>query len=120
MDAEAVNRLSDAPAFPLLSTGPIWLLLVLLLFLGGWWWWRQRQAGGLRAAGELSIQILATRPLGPRSHLAIVEAAGQRSLIATTAQGVHYLRDLPAAGAGASFASHLPPASPESPSSDPA
>jgi len=116
MENSVPSELPTSPDFPLLSTGPLWLVLILLLFVGAWWWWKRTQGGGLRGnRSELSIQILATRPLGPRSHLAIVEAAGLRSLIATTAQGVHYLRDLPAPEAGPespdapSFADHLEP-----------
>lgn len=93
-----------------MATGPFWLFFLIVLGIGAWWWWR-RYSGGMPRGGrsELSIQILATRPLGPRSHLAIVEAAGQRSLIATTAQGVHYLRDLPVPPTdhGSDFSDHL-------------
>jgi flagellar biogenesis protein FliO len=113
MPTDSASELTTAPGFPLMATGPLWLFLFLALVLGAWWWWARHRGGGWRVRGDqLSIQILATRSLGPRSHLAIIETAGHRSLIATSTQGVQFLRDLPAeAGRGSSdsFARHLAP-----------
>lgn len=95
MSTDGLSGLGASPEFPVVSTGPLWLFISLLLIVGGLWLWRRRQANAPRSVKGLTIEILATRSLGPRSHLAIIEAAGHRSLIATTAQGVHHLRDLP-------------------------
>ena len=111
MESETVTTFGSRPELPLMTTGPLWFVFVLLVLAGVWWWWWKRQRGlAPRSVSDLSIQILATRSLGPRSHLAIIEAAGHRSLIATTAQGVHHLRDLPKddpAIAEVGFARHL-------------
>lgn len=122
METEAATVALGAGAgtgYPLLSTGPLWLLLILLVGLGLWWWRRRSTLVG-QPGNAVQVSILATRPLGPRAHLIVVEAAGHRSLIATTAQSVHFLRDLPSTPSAASpvtpsFADHLEPRS-ESPS----
>lgn len=97
MDRDAADVLSS-PGYPLLLSGPLLALLLLFVGVGVWWLWRKRSLMGPRGVSDLQIHIATTRPLGPRSHLAIVEAAGTRSLIATTPQGVHFLRDLPMSG----------------------
>jgi flagellar biogenesis protein FliO len=94
MNEDAPNVL-NTPGYPLLISGPLMLVLIILGGLALWWLWRKRQLAVRGGGAALQIQITATRPLGARSHLAIVEAAGSRSLIATTPQGVQFLRDLP-------------------------
>ncbi len=103
MGTEVAGPLGDAPGMPWLTTGPLWLLLILMLAAGAWWYWRRRFGHMPATRPDLQIQILATRALGPRNHLVVVETAGHRSLIATSAQGIRFLRDLP-----------LPPQSPAS------
>ncbi|MFW6354938.1 MAG: FliO/MopB family protein [Verrucomicrobiota bacterium] len=124
METEANQPFVTTPELPDFSTGPLILVFVVLAAFGAWWWWRKRGGQLGRTHGGLQIQVLATRPLGPRSHLAVVEVAGCRSLIATTAQGVFHLRELPAGEAPSAtraasadaqeedFARHLSPEGP--------
>ena len=94
MTKEATEVLST-PSYPALVSGPLLALFLILASLILWWLWKRRGLAGLNTASDLQIRVATTRPLGPRAHLAIVEAGGTRSLIATTQQGVHFLRDLP-------------------------
>lgn len=96
------------PEMPLLATGPLMLVVLVAIGVIAWWIWRRRVGGLGGAQSGLRIEVLATRPLGPRSHLAVVETAGVRSLIATTAQGVTFLRDLPREEAPAAPAPSAP------------
>lgn len=117
MGTEIGQGLGETPGMPWLATGPLWLLIVISIAMAAWWYWKRRGGGLPGARADLQIQILATRALGARNHLVIIETSGSRSLIATGSQGISFLRDLPmpAAGEGETgprFDEHLQEGSP--------
>jgi flagellar biogenesis protein FliO len=69
----------DAHAF---SSG--FRVVICALAMGGlgFWWWRQAQLVNAASRSAAALQIVGRADLGPKTGLALVEADGQRVLIA--------------------------------------
>ncbi len=68
-------------------------VLALLVLLGAVAWWMNRRRGLPDLAGG-AIEIVSVKPLGPKHRLAIVEAGGERLLIAASDSEVRLLSSL--------------------------
>jgi len=111
------DKLSGAlPAGPVGSSDVVSLILSLLVVVAailavGWIY--SRVQGGRTAAGD-AINIIASRPIGPKERILVIEVAGKQLLVGMTASQVQTLHvfDAPAiepvsAETGAGFADRL-------------
>jgi len=95
--AVATPALSAPPGIgggEILSLGASMIIIVGIIVVLGWFYSRSRfMAGG---ASDV-INVVASRPLGPKERLMVVEVAGQQLLVGMTAAGVQtlYVLDKP-------------------------
>ena len=117
---EATNTVSIAadvaPVAPgvgggeILSLGASMIVIVGIIVLLGWLYSRSRFVG---AGSNDVINVVATRALGPKERLLVVEVADQQLLVGMTANGVQTLHVLekpvhpPKASTQAGFAGRL-------------
>jgi flagellar biosynthetic protein FliO len=83
---------APAPLFGPAARGLTALALVCGAAAALSWWTRRRRGGAQRA--DSRIRVLATRGLGPRHHLVLVEVGERRLLVGTSPQSVATLADL--------------------------
>ena len=90
----------NAPALPatpgvgggdILSLGASMIIIVAIIVLLGWLYSRSRFVSG--GANDV-INVVATRALGPKERLMVVEVADQQLLVGMTAAGVQTLHVL--------------------------
>jgi len=90
----------DAPTLPaspgvgggeILSLGASVIIIVTIIVLLGWLYSRSRFVSG--GANDV-INVIATRALGPKERLMVVEVAEQQLLVGMTAAGVQTLHVL--------------------------
>ena len=86
-------------------SAPIILFGVLLVFLGALLWWLRRRKDSYPNAE--SIDVVAVKNLGGRHRLALIEACGDRLLIASSDKDVQLLGKVGASGGLPSFAEAL-------------
>lgn len=89
--AEAGTTLPSAPGLgggDVLQVGISMLFIVAVIVLLGWMYSRSRFVGG---GSSDVIDIVATRALGPKERLLIVEVADQQLLVGLTATAVQTL-----------------------------
>ncbi|MDJ0751503.1 MAG: flagellar biosynthetic protein FliO [Woeseiaceae bacterium] len=92
--AEAPASLPATPGIgggDILSLGLSLFFVVAVIVALGWFYSRSRFVSG---GGADLITIVATRPLGPKERLMVVEVADQQLLIGMTATGVSTLHVL--------------------------
>ena len=95
--AFATEAPASLPATPgigggdVLSLGLSLIIVVGVILALGWFYSRSRFVSG---GGADLISIVATRPLGPKERLMIVEVADQQLLIGMTATGANTLHVL--------------------------
>lgn len=111
---EMPARLPQAPGISgsdILSLGLSLIVVVGVIVALGWFYSRSRFVSG---GGADLITIVASRPLGPKERLMVVEVADQQLLIGMTSTGASTLHVLekpieatPTKGATGNFASRL-------------
>lgn len=87
---------TDVAAFPSPSSAPLGRLAAAVAGVGlaGWgltMWMRRRSQS---APGDERIEIVARRSLGPRHHVAILDAGGRRLLVGFAGDQIMTLSDL--------------------------
>lgn len=96
-DATVANATPTLPVTPgvgggdILSLGASMIIIVGIIVLLGWLYSRSRFMSG--GASDV-INVVATRALGPKERLMVVEVADQQLLIGMTAAGVQTLHVL--------------------------
>ena len=75
----------------ILSLGASMIVVIAVIFLLGWLYSRSRFSGG---GSSDVINVIATRALGPKERLMVVEVADQQLLVGMTATGVQTLHVL--------------------------
>jgi len=96
-EAASVNAAPSLPATPgvgggeLLSMGASMIIIVGIIIVLGWFYSRSRFVAG--GANDV-IHVVATRALGPKERLLVVEVADQQLLVSMTATGVQTLHVL--------------------------
>jgi len=98
LNTSTVAAASDAPpTLPIspgvgggdiLSIGVSMFIVVAVIMVLGWFFSRSRLVGG---GGSDVINVVATRALGPKERLMVVEVADQQLLVGMTATGVQTL-----------------------------
>jgi flagellar protein FliO/FliZ len=92
--AEAVNATPLLPSTPVVGGGDIvsllasTLVIVAVIVVLGWLYSRSRFVGG---GSSDVINVVASRALGAKERLLVVEVAGQQLLVGMTANGVQTL-----------------------------
>jgi len=102
-DAVPGARLRTAAAVPELASFPTPLagtlarvLAALAVISGtgaGLAWWNRRRRGPASAASS-RIQVVASRAIGPRHHVVLIEVGDRRLLLGTAPESVRALADL--------------------------
>ena len=97
MTSDAATNAPTLPAAPgvgggdILSLGASVIIIVAIIVLLGWLYSRSRFMSG--GASDV-INVVATRALGPKERLMVVEVADQQLLVGMTAAGVQTLHVL--------------------------
>ncbi len=93
----ASSELPDVKSFPSPMAAPLarmfGILFVLCAAAAGLAWWSRRRRG-IGPGNENKIQIVASRGIGPRHNLVLVEVGERRLLLGTGPETVSSLADL--------------------------
>jgi flagellar biosynthetic protein FliO len=97
LGAEAARALPEAASFPTPLAGTLARVLAALAVITGTgaglaWWSRKRR--GISSSGASRIQVIASRAIGPRHQLVLVEVGERRLLLGTAPESVRALADL--------------------------
>jgi flagellar biosynthetic protein FliO len=95
--AETLAAAPETGAFPTPLAGTLSRVLVALALISGAgaalaWWSRRRR--GPNSSGPSRIQVLASRAIGPRHHVVLIEVGERRLLLGTAPESVRALADL--------------------------
>ena len=111
---DAARALPEVASFPTPLAGTLARMLAALAAISGAgaglaWWSRRRR--GISSASPSRIQVIASRAIGPRHQLVLVEVGERRLLLGTGPESVRALADLSEGGSfEAQLARELPDA----------
>jgi flagellar biogenesis protein FliO len=95
--ADSRSELPGVAAFPTPLAGTLARVLAALAAISGAgaglaWWSRKRR--GIGASSASRIQVLASRAIGPRHNVVLIEVGERRLLLGTAPESVRALADL--------------------------